>query len=102
AFTEHWDPTPTVVPAAAVPHLPPRVRASVGDDLVFRAPSLDVEGYLGMVSECRQRFPGLVIRSGVELGEPHWWPRELQRLLAVGGLDCVLGSVHCIELDSAY
>lgn len=102
AFTEHWDPTPCPMPTAAVPHLPPRVRENVGADNVFRAPPLDVDRYLAAVAECRERFPGLSIRSGVELGEPHWWPEQLDGLLGSGGFDCVLGSVHCIEVDGVY
>ena len=32
---------------------------------------LDVTGYLASIEECRQRFPGLRILSGVEAGESH-------------------------------
>ena len=32
---------------------------------------LDVTGYLASVADCRERFPGLRILSGVETGESH-------------------------------
>ena len=37
--------------------------------------------------------------SGVELGEPHWFPKETADILAAGPLDVVLGSVHCIKVE---
>lgn len=57
---------------------------------------LDVEGYLDCVDRCRQSYPDLRILSGLELGEPHWFPEETSRVLARGGFDRVLGSVHCL------
>jgi histidinol-phosphatase (PHP family) len=56
---------------------------------------LDAAGYLEEVDRCRRLFPGLRILSGVELGEPHWFPAETAATLASGGFDRVLGSVHC-------
>jgi histidinol-phosphatase (PHP family) len=55
----------------------------------------DVTAYLAEVQRCRYLFPALRILSGVELGEPHRFPAEAAAVLAVGGLDRVLGSVHC-------
>ncbi len=60
--------------------------------------SVDVAGYLDCVDRCRARFPGLRIVSGVELGEPHWFPAETAAVLAAGPLDNVLGSVHCVKV----
>ncbi len=60
---------------------------------------VDLAGYFDSIERCRARFKGLRILTGVELGEPHWFPRETAQLLAVGPLDQVLGSVHCIRLD---
>lgn len=57
---------------------------------------LDVDGYLECVERCRSGFPGLRILSGVELGEPHWFPEQTAALLAGGRFDRVLGSVHCL------
>jgi len=60
--------------------------------------SVDVPGYLEAVERCRQRFKGLRILSGVELGEPHWFPEETAGVLAGGRLDRVIGSVHCANV----
>jgi histidinol-phosphatase (PHP family) len=59
---------------------------------------VDIEGYLDAVDRCRARFPGLRILTGVELGEPHWFPKETEAILAAGPIDQVLGSVHSIHL----
>src|SRR3979411_2393345 len=39
---------------------------------------------LGAVERCGARFKGLRILTGVELGEPHWFPNETAALLAAG------------------
>jgi histidinol-phosphatase (PHP family) len=61
--------------------------------------ALDVAGYLGAVEECRAKFKNLRILSGVELGEPHWFPDETAAVMAAGELDRVLGSVHCVNIE---
>jgi histidinol-phosphatase (PHP family) len=60
---------------------------------------VDIGGYLEAVERCRSRFKGLRIVTGVELGEPHWFPEETRSVLAAGRLDQVLGSVHCVRID---
>ena len=60
--------------------------------------SVDITGYLDAVERCRAKFKGLRILSGVELGEPHWFPDETKAVLAAGKLDRVLGSIHCVRL----
>jgi histidinol-phosphatase (PHP family) len=60
--------------------------------------SVDVHGYLDAVERCRQQFKALRILTGVELGEPHWFPEETAAVLAAGKLDRVLGSVHCVRI----
>lgn len=102
AFTEHWDPTPCPIEPAAVSHLPPLIRRLVSPDDVFRAPPLNVEGFVEHIEQCRERFPQLRILSGVELGEPHWWPNELAQLVGSTSLDRILGSIHCVEVDGRY
>lgn len=57
---------------------------------------LDVPAYFECIEECRAKFPGLRILSGVELGEAHRYP-DLARALLQAPFDRVLGSVHCIE-----
>lgn len=61
--------------------------------------SVDIAGYLDAVEGCRAKFKGLRILTGVELGEPHWFPRETAEVLAAAPLDQVHGSIHCIRLD---
>jgi histidinol-phosphatase (PHP family) len=61
--------------------------------------SVDIAGYLDAVERCRAKFKGLRILTGVELGEPHWFPRETAEVLAAAPLDQVHGSIHCIRLD---
>jgi histidinol-phosphatase (PHP family) len=60
---------------------------------------VDIDGYFEAVDRCRVQFPGLRILTGVELGEPHWFPQETAAILAAGPLDQVLGSIHSIHLD---
>lgn len=59
---------------------------------------VDILGYLEAVERCRAQFKGLRILTGVELGEPHWFPEETAAFLAAGRLDRVLGSVHCVRI----
>ena len=61
--------------------------------------TLDIHGYLDAVERCRAKFRDLRILTGVELGEPHWYPNETASVLAAAPLDRVLGSIHCIRLD---
>lgn len=60
---------------------------------------VDIEGYLDAIDRCRLKFPGLRILTGIELGEPHWFPKETEAILAAGPIDQVLGSVHSIHFD---
>ena len=60
---------------------------------------VDVHGYLDAVERCRAEFPDLRILTGVELGEPHWFPEETKAVLAAGPLDKVLGSIHSIRWE---
>ncbi len=60
---------------------------------------VDIHGYLDAVDRCRAAFKGLRILTGVELGEPHWFPTQTAAMLAAGAIDQVHGSVHCIKVD---
>lgn len=60
---------------------------------------VDLAGYFDSIERCRSRFPTLRILTGVELGEPHWFPKETAAVLASGPLDQVLGSIHSIHWD---
>lgn len=59
---------------------------------------LDLAGYLEEIDRCRQRFPGLRIFTGVELGEPHRHPDQAAAILSTGRVERVLASVHSIPL----
>lgn len=76
AFTEHADYSPIAAGA-----------------------QLDVEGYRESIARCQRLFPQLQIWSGVELGEPHRFPRAAADVLLRGDFDLVLGSLHCIVAE---
>jgi histidinol-phosphatase (PHP family) len=59
--------------------------------------AVDINGYFEAVERCRSKYPALRILTGVELGEPHWFPKETADLLAAGPLDQVHGSIHSIR-----
>jgi histidinol-phosphatase (PHP family) len=94
AFTEHADHTRWRVDEGTLKPFPFLSRLVVDGSLV--PPRLDVDGYLGCVERCRERFPDLRIVSGVELGEPHWHREDAARLLAGGRFERTLGSLHCL------
>jgi histidinol-phosphatase (PHP family) len=60
---------------------------------------VEIAGYHKAIERCRAKFKNLRILSGVELGEPHWFPRETTEILAAGKLDRVLGSIHCARVN---
>ena len=60
---------------------------------------VEIHGYFDSIDRCRARFPNLRILTGVELGEPHWFPEETAAVLAAGPLDQVLGSIHSIHWE---
>jgi histidinol-phosphatase (PHP family) len=61
-----------------------------------RIKPLDVTAYLAQVEECRQRFPGLRILSGVEAGESHLFAASAGAVLRAHSFDRVLGSLHAV------
>lgn len=97
AFTEHVDLTSWAVPEEGARAL--GISDRLGDDGCLHAAPLDVDGYLASIERCRAEFPDLRILTGVEIGEPHWWPEETAALLAGGRFDRVLGSVHSLPID---
>jgi len=91
AVTEHADfSTWTLGPDDQVPdNFLPLV---VGTTLT--PPPLDLDGYLECLDRCRRLFPTLRILSGVEMSEPHWYADQFDDLIARGGLQRRLASVH--------
>ncbi|MBV9095960.1 MAG: PHP domain-containing protein [Streptosporangiaceae bacterium] len=57
---------------------------------------LDVPGYLAAVRQCRERYPGLRILTGVEIGEAHLFGASAAAVVAGSGFDRVLGSLHAV------
>jgi len=91
AFTEHLDFTVwTDGDPIAAAGIEPRRHS--------RIHSLDVEGYLAAIEECRERFPSLRILSGVETGEPHLFAASAGAVVARYGFDRILGSLHALPL----
>jgi histidinol-phosphatase (PHP family) len=97
AFTEHVDHTRWLV---AEGDLDPRVRGE-REPGTFTPGPLDVDGYLEAVARCRDLFPDLRLVSGVELGEPHWHADAVAGVLAAGGFERVLGSLHSLPHGTA-
>jgi len=94
AFTEHVDYTVWTV---AMDELEPdHDLAQFVDEGKFTPPGFDGAGYLAAIQECRDRFPDLRILSGLELGEPHWYTEAVEKVLAVGEFERVLGSLHSL------
>ncbi len=91
AFTEHADVTSWEVPPDV--SLPPDW-AHLVQDRRLTPPPLDLAGYRECLERCRERFPALRIVSGVEMSEPHWHRDSFDALLAQGGFERRLASVH--------
>lgn len=93
AFTEHVDMVAWVI----------HDEATAAEDVVaphmdghgcLRIPPLDVDGYFESIERCRAAFSDLRVLSGLEIGEPHWFPAETAALLKRGPFDRILGSLH--------
>lgn len=70
AFTEHLDHTVWSVDVDG-PHADDHLTALASPDGQLTPPTFHVSGYLAAIARCRERFAGLRILSGVEMGEPH-------------------------------
>jgi histidinol-phosphatase (PHP family) len=89
AFTEHLDFTAWAAADAIA-------SSGLADSRGFGIQSLDLTGYLACVADCRRRYPGLRILSGVEAGEPHLFASSAGSVLSGAPLDRILGSLHAI------
>ncbi len=98
AFTEHVDVTRWVAPEPLRAQIAAR-GVAVGDDGAVTPPPLEVDDYLAAVARCRERYPDLVVLTGVELGEPHWFAEQTRPLLEGGRFERVLASLHSVRLD---
>ena len=101
AFTEHLD--HTVWRVAPDDLNPDHLLIGLSDpDGSLTPPAFDAAGYLAAVEDCRGRFPGLRILSGLELGEPHRHPEQVAAVLGAGHFDRLLGSLHTLPDDGGY
>ncbi len=89
AFTEHLEFT-TGVDGDAIGGVATDARWWI------RIKPLDVTGYMAAIEECRQRFPGLRVLSGVEAGETHLFAASSGAVLRAHAFDRVLGSLHAV------
>lgn len=101
AFTEHLDHTVWRI-ALQGPYVMDTLTALADADGLLTPPAFDAAGYLAAIERCRDRFPGLRILSGLELGEPHRHGRQIARVLAVGRFDRLLGSLHTLPDQGTY
>jgi histidinol-phosphatase (PHP family) len=100
SFTEHVDLTAWSPPPGGWTW-PDGVRGTIDDHGRFLGAPLEVDAYLAEVERCRARFPGLLVRSGIELSEGHQHPGPVRDLLS-RGFDRVVGSVHALpDLQAA-
>jgi histidinol-phosphatase (PHP family) len=60
------------------------------------------DAYFESLEKCRRIFPNLIIRAGVEVGEPHRWAHKVQPILEQYPYDVVLGSVHWVGDESVF
>ncbi|WP_432562887.1 PHP domain-containing protein [Kineococcus sp. SYSU DK003] len=110
SFTEHVDLQAWSAPPGGW-NWPAGVRGTIDGHGRFLAAPLEVEVYVAEVARCRELFPGLTIRLGIELDAGHRHPREVGELLRTG-FERVVGSVHAladlqepgrfVEVDAAY
>ena len=61
----------------------------------------DIAGYADDIARCRDMFPELRILSGIEAGEPHYFPASVALVLGAGQFERVLGSLHAIPLQGS-
>ncbi len=62
-----------------------------------------LEPWADELEACRRKYDGqLTLRAGIEFGEPHVYPAEVQALLARYPFDYVIGSVHWVGTGFAF
>lgn len=100
-FTEHldFDPRWRIDPE----DLTPEQTSLRDDDGYLVVPTFDVDGYLDSIERCRHEFPQLQVLTGVEFGQPHLHEATAARLLDLGAIDRVNGSLHTLPIgDDRY
>ncbi|PRY17384.1 histidinol-phosphatase HisJ family protein [Kineococcus rhizosphaerae] len=94
SFTEHVDFEAWSAPPGGW-RWPEGVRGTIDGHGRFLGAPLEVEAYVAEVARCRDLFPALTIRTGIELDAGHRYPQEVADLLRTG-FDRVVGSVHAL------
>lgn len=100
AFTEHVDHTVWRVAMKGLD--PDHHLARLAREGQLHPPRFDAAGYLLEVQQCRERYPGLRVLSGLELGEPHRHPEAVAEVMRAGTFDRVLGSLHSLPDGDEY
>lgn len=95
AFTEHLDHTVWRIELEG-PYALEHLTTIADPDGLLTPPAFDAAGYLAAIADCRERFPGLRILSGLEMGEPHRHARACASVLGAGRFDRLLGSLHSL------
>ena len=98
AFTEHVDLAAWYL-ADERTRRDPLIAARLDESHHFHPPTFDADGYAEAIDKCRHTFPDLRIITGIEVGEPHWFPEHTAHLLASGQYTRVLGSQHSLQID---
>ncbi len=62
----------------------------------------DPERFFADIEHCRDKFPDLSIRAGIEVGEPHRWGEKIWPVVEHYPYDIVLGSLHWIGNSSVF
>jgi histidinol-phosphatase (PHP family) len=101
AFTEHLDHTVWTV-SRNVLEESDHLAALATPEGLLTPPQFDTSGYLASIDRCRERFPGLRILSGLEMGEPHRHAAATAKVLASGRFDRVLGSLHTLPDGDSF
>jgi histidinol-phosphatase (PHP family) len=101
AFTEHLDHTVWTVVLDGV-YRSEHLASLTSADGLLTPSRFDAAGYLAAVERCRDRFPGLRILSGLEMGEPHWHAEAVAAVLGAGRFDRLLGSLHSLPIEGGF
>lgn len=95
SFTEHVDFTVWNAPPGGW-NWDEGIRGSYDGHGHFTGAVLEVDAYQAAIERCRDRFPDLTIRSGVEMSEVHWHTDAVRDVLS-RGFDRVVGSIHTLD-----
>jgi histidinol-phosphatase (PHP family) len=99
AFTEHLDLSPWFVPPDSLEMFPREGADYIDESSTFHAPAIDFAAYFESIERCRAAYPSLRILTGLEIGEPHWFPEQVAELVGSGRFERILGSLHSVRAE---